>query len=151
MSLLRNVSAGSWDQFRHSHMVGNSDATFTKLQNSRNACTLFQKTELWSSVKSTLAACCVGKCELNNNGKDGMNWISMKLLKVISWYFLRYEWEMPSLSLFDRVQFLIHQRPPFYQYGLTLTPAWLSNYIHYNVWYEITYPFLNLNGATVEV
>ena len=25
------------------------------------------------------------------------------------------------------------------------------NYIHYNVWDEITYPFLNFNGATVEV
>ena len=30
-------------------------------------------------------------------------------------------------------------------------PAWISNYIHYNVWDEITYPFLNFNGATVEV
>ena len=35
--------------------------------------------------------------------------------------------------------------------GLTLIPAWISNYIHYNVWDEITYPFLNFNGATVEV
>ena len=33
----------------------------------------------------------------------------------------------------------------------TLIPAWISNYIHYNVWDEITYPFLNFNGATVEV
>ena len=28
---------------------------------------------------------------------------------------------------------------------------WISNYIHYKVWDEITYPFLNFNGATVEV
>ena len=34
---------------------------------------------------------------------------------------------------------------------LTLTPAWISNYIHYKVWDDITYPFLNFNGATVEV
>ena len=40
---------------------------------------------------------------------------------------------------------------PFYYHGLTLIPAWISNYIHYNVWDEITYPFLNFNGATVEV
>ena len=33
----------------------------------------------------------------------------------------------------------------------TLIPAWISNYIHYKVWDEITYPFLNFNGATVEV
>ena len=34
---------------------------------------------------------------------------------------------------------------------INLIPAWISNYIHYNVWDEITYPFLNFNGATVEV
>ena len=28
---------------------------------------------------------------------------------------------------------------------------WISNYTHYNVWDEINYPFLNFNGATVEV
>ena len=39
---------------------------------------------------------------------------------------------------------------PFHQHGLTLIPAWISNYIHYKVWDEITYPFLNFNGATVE-
>ena len=36
-------------------------------------------------------------------------------------------------------------------YGSTLITAWISNYIHYKVWNEITYPFLNFNGATVEV
>ena len=40
---------------------------------------------------------------------------------------------------------------PFYQHGLTLIPTWISNHIHYNVWDEITYPFLNFNGCTVEV
>ena len=34
---------------------------------------------------------------------------------------------------------------------INLYPAWISNYIHYNVSDEITYPFLNFNGATVEV
>ena len=34
---------------------------------------------------------------------------------------------------------------------LTLILAWISNYIHYKVWDEITYPFLNFNGCTVEV
>ena len=40
---------------------------------------------------------------------------------------------------------------PFYQHGLTLIPTWISNYIHYKLWDEITYPFLNFNDATVEV
>ena len=29
--------------------------------------------------------------------------------------------------------------------------AWIGNYTHYKVWDEITHPFLNFNGATVEV
>ena len=29
--------------------------------------------------------------------------------------------------------------------------TWISNYIHYKEWDEIIYPFLNLNGATIEV
>ena len=29
--------------------------------------------------------------------------------------------------------------------------TWISNYIQYKVWYEITYPCLNFNGATVDV
>ena len=39
----------------------------------------------------------------------------------------------------------------FYKHRLTLTPAWISNYIHYNVGNEITYPFPNFNGAAIEV
>ena len=34
---------------------------------------------------------------------------------------------------------------------LSLISAWISNYIHYEVWDEITDPFPNFNGATVEV
>ena len=32
-----------------------------------------------------------------------------------------------------------------------LIPAWRSNNIHHELWDEITYPFSNFNGATVEV
>ena len=30
-------------------------------------------------------------------------------------------------------------------------PHVIGNYIHYNIWYEISYPFPNFNGCTVEV
>ena len=40
---------------------------------------------------------------------------------------------------------------PFYWHELTVIPAWISNHIHYKVWDGITYPFLNFNGAIVEV
>ena len=39
----------------------------------------------------------------------------------------------------------------FNQHGLTLIPAWINNYIPYDVQDEIIYPFLNFNGVTVEV
>ena len=42
-------------------------------------------------------------------------------------------------------------RGPFLLTCLTLILAWISNFIHYNVWDVITYPFPNLNGCTVEV
>ena len=34
---------------------------------------------------------------------------------------------------------------------VTLIPEWIRHYIHHEVWDEITYPFPNFNGATVEV
>ena len=34
---------------------------------------------------------------------------------------------------------------------LALIPAWISNYIHNNVWDEMTYPFWNFYDCTVEV
>ena len=36
---------------------------------------------------------------------------------------------------------------PFYLYGLTLIPVWMSNHTHYKVWDEITYPFLNFRDV----
>ena len=42
-------------------------------------------------------------------------------------------------------------RVPFYLHNLALIPVCISNYINYKVWDEITYPFPNFNGYTVEV
>ena len=54
------------------------------------------------------------------------------------------------------VRRLFHDKPLstqmlFLSIVAALIPAWISNYIHYKVWDEITYPFLNFNSATVEV
>ena len=40
---------------------------------------------------------------------------------------------------------------PFSLHGLILIPAYIYNFIHYKAWDEITCPFLNFNGATVEI
>ena len=42
-------------------------------------------------------------------------------------------------------------RDPFYQRDLTLIQVWINNHTPSKVWDEITYPFPNFNGATVEV
>ena len=62
------------------------------------------------------------------------------LPRLLSWCCVK---SCLMFSSFERIQ--------CYQIGLTLIPAWLSNYIHCKVWDEITYLFLNFNGATVEV
>ena len=38
----------------------------------------------------------------------------------------------------------------FYQHGLTLIPAWISNHAPSIVWDEIAYPFPNFTGTTIE-
>ena len=50
-----------------------------------------------------------------------------------------------------RYNILYSTSSPFYLHGLTLIPAWISNHMPGKVWGEITYPFLNFNGCTVEV
>ena len=47
--------------------------------------------------------------------------------------------------------YLFMTSAPFYKHGLTLILAWISNYMPRKVQDEITYPFLNFNGCTVEV
>ena len=39
----------------------------------------------------------------------------------------------------------------FYLHSLTLISTWISNHMPSKVWGEITYPFLNFNGTTIEV
>ena len=48
----------------------------------------------------------------------------------------------PSLNMM-----LKHIWGLLYLHGLTLIPVWTSNYIHYQVWDEINYPFPIFNGA----
>ena len=43
-----------------------------------------------------------------------------------------------------------HQDPLLLR-SLTLIPAWISNFVHYEVRDEIIYPFSNFNGVIVEV
>ena len=38
-----------------------------------------------------------------------------------------------------------------YKHGLTLIPAWISDYIHHKVCDEMTYPFPNFKGESFEV
>ena len=39
----------------------------------------------------------------------------------------------------------------YYSIGFLVIPACISDFTHYELWDEITYPFLNFNGCTVEI
>ena len=39
----------------------------------------------------------------------------------------------------------------FYWHGLTFIPTWISNHILYKAWDDITHPFQNFNGETIEI
>ena len=51
----------------------------------------------------------------------------------------------------DQVQIPYTYRGHIYYNGLTLIPAWVSNFIRYKVWGEITYALPNFKSAAVEV
>ena len=46
---------------------------------------------------------------------------------------------------------ILNPTHPFTNLLLSLIPAWIRIHIHRKVWHEITYPFPNVNGCTVEV
>ena len=68
-----------------------------------------------------------------------------------------FGWAFPLLFTWadapweHQVNLYVSNRGLFYLHGLTLIPAWISNHLPRKVWDEITYPFLNFNGCTVEV
>ena len=53
-----------------------------------------------------------------------------------------------NCALHDVAMFFI---ATFAKQGITLIPSSISNCIHYTVWYEIAYPFPNVNGCTAEI
>ena len=62
--------------------------------------------------------------------------------------------EIDIMNKWDFITFEIDMRFSWISYITTAPdtiPAWMSNYIHYKVWVEITYAFPNFNGCTVEV
>ena len=46
---------------------------------------------------------------------------------------------------------MLNTRDSFHLHGLPLITAWVSNYINYKMWDEITYPFQAFNGVTIGV
>ena len=71
---------------------------------------------------------------------------------VVTFHNYRQRAEMAWYGAQDvRVILKLTSGPPFTNMVLILIPAWISNCTHYDVWDKITYPFLNFNGATVEV
>ena len=70
-----------------------------------------------------------------------MTWLCKEPGHQQPWYWLQVIPEYSGLSTLD----------PFYWHGLTLIPAWISNYTHYKVWDEITDTAPNFNVYAVKV
>ena len=56
---------------------------------------------------------------------------------------------LPRLSLqyFSTVYYCDASWGPYHKHRSTLIPAWMSNYIHYEMWDEITNPFQTSTAA----
>ena len=58
--------------------------------------------------------------------------------KIVCIFTLKYLIAMPPLNT----------RGHIHQHDSILSPAWVSDYIHYKMWNDITYPFPNFIGTT---
>ena len=67
--------------------------------------------------------------ELHVNWREMFRWVIMSFMLIVMYI---YSGSRTSDS-----------RGLFYWHGLTLIPAWISNYIHYKVWDQINYQFPN--------
>ena len=84
--------------------------------------------------------------QISNSCYRLMSWaIPLKLFSLVCCVW--YDSEMYVKMLLDSND----TRGPFHQHGLTLIPAWISNYMPCRLWDEITHPFLNFSGCTIGV
>ena len=58
----------------------------------------------------------------------------------LSLFMARFPAKCSQLNIVCRLKICLGH---FYLHGLSLIPVWIRNYIHYNVWDEITYQFPN--------
>ena len=85
----------------------------------------------------------------NFAGKDvNFNFVRVDDLNFESkwWHANIHEQKISHMSSF----YVVNRwyRGPLYLHGLTLFPAWIRNYIHYNVWDEIIFPIPNVSHFT---
>ena len=81
----------------------------------------------------------------------GVIWVyeSEEKRKSLLWFPRDSEWKGVPYLVFTGKEWDVFVISLDYQGPLLLT--WISNHIHFKLWDEITYPFLNFNGCTVEV
>ena len=75
---------------------------------------------------------------------------SHNLVRLSDEYILCCDLDYENFDLDPERVIKYNTRGPFYHHGLTLIPAWISNHMPRKVWAEITHPFPNFNGCTVE-
>ena len=76
---------------------------------------------------------------------DGFICIKTYIAYTYVWFVVYAD--VGSLHLLWSISIVFRHRGPFYLHGLALFSAPICIYIHYKVWDEITYPFLNFNSG----
>ena len=124
----------AWDLF-HTFVVANFDA-------------LAQTSDFQIERRQIVLLCWMQDSKLGSLRHQFANRLNIHIIQLLL---------QLSSGVFSLLQFhhtnstLMMTRNPIYQHGLTLISAWMSNYNHYKVWDEITYPFPNFNNATIEI
>ena len=74
-------------------------------------------------------------------------WLSVSHRSSITWFFQT----RVNIETYNTTQTFCTTTDPFYQHGLTLIPAWISNHMPSEVWGKLSYPFPNFNGCASKV
>ena len=149
-SLFNMRKLGNWHNATTKHFACLMRATVSAACNSRH-----RELDHFSSPSKTrmrgLTDCCKPLCyfTITDLGHESPHWF---LWTVITHLCINFNGGLYILILVWIIS--VSKRSAwgsFYKHGLTLIPAWISNYIHHKVWDKLTYPLSNFTGTTFEV
>ena len=95
-----------------------------------------------------------GAADIFPESSDYSPWGAKEYLSVTRtrWAWMMYGIHMGNITQsISYIKVMCIEQGPLLLTWIILISAWISNHMPSKVWDEITFPFLNFNGATVEV